>query len=338
MKVILLAETGELLDEAMRNTAHYIHNELSNYCEVKLMDMRKWGRKEFWIQLKEFNPNIVHYLHGPTISTFMFLKLLRSYLPKTKIIVSAPRPVIPAPVRPLLHYLKPDLVLAQSNLTYNLFQSANINVKLFPVGVDINRFHQVNDDKKIELRMKYNIPLDKFLILHIGSIKLGRNTHLLGDLNTEENQVLVVGRVTTNNDREIYKTLVSKGCIVWLKYFKNVEELYQMADCYVYPAVHKFDRWGRNITDSIEMPLTVLEAMATNIKVVTTRFGGLPIFFKEGDGLVYVDDPTPKNLLEKIEKRKKDSNIETRKKVSSFSWDNIAKMLLEVYEDVLKER
>jgi len=82
----------------------------------------------------------------------------------------------------------------------------------------------------------------------------------------------------------------------------------------------------------------VLEAMATNIKVVTTRFGGLPIFFKEGDGLVYVDDPTPKNLLEKIEKRKKDSNIETRKKVSSFSWDNIAKMLLEVYEDVLKER
>jgi len=82
----------------------------------------------------------------------------------------------------------------------------------------------------------------------------------------------------------------------------------------------------------------VLEAMATNIGVITTRFGGLPIFFKEGEGLIYVDDPTLKNLLENVEKIKNENKIETRKKVLPFSWNNLAKMLLEVYEDVLKER
>ena len=338
MRVVFLAETGELLDEGMRNTAYYLYRELSNYCEIKLMDMRKWKSRQFWVQLKKFNPDIVHYLHGPTILTFIFLRFVKMYIPRAKIIVSAPRPILPTPVRPLLRYLKPNLILAQSNLTYNIFKSRGINVKLFPVGVDVNRFHPVRESKKFELRRKYGLPLSKFLILHIGSIKPGRNTHLLRYLNSEENQVLVVGRVTTNNDQKIYKELINGGSIVWLKYFKNVEELYQMADCYVYPAVHKFDRWGRNITDSIELPLTVLEAMATNIRVVTTRFGGLPVFFEEGDGLVYIDDPTPESILEQVEKIKKEKKINTRKKVLPFSWDKIAEMLLEVYSDVLEER
>lgn len=337
MRIILLAETGELLDEGMRNTAYYLYRELSNHCEVKLMDMRFWRHSRFWIELKKFDPDIVHYLHGPTILSFIFLKLVRFYLPNTKIILSSPRPVLPTPIRPLLPFLKPDLILSHSLRSYRIFSTLGIRVRIFPLGVDINRFHPVSENKKKKLRKKYGLATKKFLILHIGSIKPGRNIHLLKDLNEENNQVLIVGRVSTRNDKKVYEMLRNNGVIIWLKYFQNIEELYQMANCYVYPVVYRSNRWGQNITDSIEIPLTVLEAMATNIKVITTKFGGLPLFFKEGEGLVYLDEPTPENLFKIVEKIKKERKVNTRKKILSFSWYRIAKMLLEVYSNVLKK-
>ena len=64
----------------------------------------------------------------------------------------------------------------------------------------------------------------------------------------------------------------------------NIEEVYALSDCYVFPTP------PMNKINSIEIPLSVLEAMACNLSVITTKFGALPKVFEEGDGLIFVDD------------------------------------------------
>ena len=55
-----------------------------------------------------------------------------------------------------------------------------------------------------------------------------------------------------------------------------------MSDCYVFPTVHK--------KACIETPLSVLEAMACNLPIVSTRFGALPTIFNEGSGLFFTEN------------------------------------------------
>jgi len=59
------------------------------------------------------------------------------------------------------------------------------------------------------------------------------------------------------------------------RYIKKIEEIYQLSDCYIFPIT--FEGGG------ISILLSVLEAMACNLPVVTTKFGGLPAIFKGGD-------------------------------------------------------
>jgi len=62
------------------------------------------------------------------------------------------------------------------------------------------------------------------------------------------------------------------------EYVPNIEEIYNLADCYVFPTFKRHN--------CIDMPLSVMEAMACNIPVISTKFGGLPKIFKEGNGLI----------------------------------------------------
>jgi len=113
---------------------------------------------------------------------------------------------------------------------------------------------------------------------------------------------------------------------VWNKYFENIEEIYGIADCYAFPTTDE--------TASIGIPLTVLEAMACNLPVITTKFGGLPRIFREGEGLFFLkNQPRLPEFLENInESRLVCRNwVRTRKKVLPYSWDKIAERFESIY-------
>ena len=57
------------------------------------------------------------------------------------------------------------------------------------------------------------------------------------------------------------------------------EELYQLSDAYLFPVLDP--------SGAIEMPLSVLEAMACGVPVLTTPFGDLQQRFPSGSGVVF---------------------------------------------------
>jgi len=192
-------------------------------------------------------------------------------------------------------------------------------VKLVPSGVDLERFHPITEERKLGLWSKYGVDADKFAILHVGH--RNRNIQILKELQRDNNKVLVVGSTSTEQDEDLVDELRIAGVRVVTTYLQNIDEIYQLSDCYVFPVTSE--------TASIEVPLSVLEAMACNLPVVTTRYGGLSTMFNgEGNELFFVEKL--KDLSNKVEKVKKFNYSETRRMIEPYSWGEVAKRILEL--------
>jgi len=145
-------------------------------------------------------------------------------------------------------------------------------------------------------------------------------------MQNKDQQVIIVGSLSTGHDQATLQALKQHGCWVWTSYFDNVERLYGLADCYVFPT------WDP--LHAIEIPLSVLEAMACNLSVVSSAFGGLANTFHEGEGLVYTQ--SPEELIEGVRHiRRNETPVRTRQKVMAMDWKNIADQLERAYRIVL---
>jgi len=161
--------------------------------------------------------------------------------------------------------------------------------------------------------------------LHVGSIKEGRNLQILGEMQGNTNQALIIGSSSTKIERTTQSELEERHCLVWTEYFRHIEEIYALADCYVFPTTDK--------TASIALPLSVLEAMACNLPVISARFGALPEVFGEGDGLIFADKED--DFLKGLKKIKNDLEVKTREKVLPYSWEKVVPKLEEIYTDMI---
>ena len=223
---------------------------------------------------------------------------------------------------------KPNLVLIQSDNAEKLFGNVGCKTEFFPNGVDTEKFLPVSLTVKKQLREKYGIDTGKFVILHIGSMQKGRNIHLLGKMQREDSQVIIVGSTSTGIEQDIYQSLRNSGCFIWMDYIENIEEVYKLSDCYIFPT--------RNAVSSIEMPLTVLEAMACNLPVISTKFGALPRIFESKDGLIFADEE--EDFIEGLEKVRNGIEVRNRERILPYSWKNIVQKLIEIYRRILEEQ
>jgi glycosyltransferase involved in cell wall biosynthesis len=81
------------------------------------------------------------------------------------------------------------------------------------------------------------------------------------------------------------------------------------------------------------MPLSVLEAMACNLPVVTTCFKGLTNFFDQSPSLRFIDETD--DLLESVESMLYSTLPSiTRKMVNAYSWDSVVTQLDNYYSEL----
>lgn len=178
MKICLLGEYSGNLDEAMRKTSFHLAEELRKHHQVLTLDLRNFYTKDFWENIKIFNPEIVHHIHGPSIRGLVLLKLI-SFHCHAKTVISAMHWEFSFLSKRLIPMFKPDIILVQSRETEEMFKKIGLKTYFLPSGVDINRFKPVTREIKERLREKFGIDKDKFVILHVGGIREGRNIQLL---------------------------------------------------------------------------------------------------------------------------------------------------------------
>ncbi|MFU2191313.1 glycosyltransferase family 4 protein [Methanobacterium sp. MZD130B] len=324
MRVCLVGHFDKI-DEGVRNVARNLFSELYNNPEIEIIktDIRSLL---FNNKIKEFKPEIFHFVISPTITGIFVAKVVSFFFPCSKVIISAVHPNIPK--NRLLKYLKPDLIFVQSDVSSILFEYLDYNVSFLYNGVDIEKFRPINSNfEKQKLKEKYGIPKDKFVILHLASFKKQRNLEIFKKLNDAEKIVVLIGRPKEKYDKHLIKEMNSSGCIVFIEHFTHIEDFFNLSDCYVFPTVDP--------KACIETPLSVLEALSCNIPVITTKFGSLPFLFEEGNGLYFVE--TDEDILKNLDLIKKGGvKLQNRSKVSVFRWSEISKMLLDCYKKIIK--
>jgi glycosyltransferase involved in cell wall biosynthesis len=325
MKVCLIGEYSGHLDEGMRKLSSQLAGLMSREHEVKALDIGDIYHRQFWKDIRSFSPQIIHYIHGPSIASLVTMKAISLRNRNAKTVVSATHPDLPRPVRGFIRLFKPDLILTQSYDIERMFIRHGCRTTFLPTGVDTGKFRPVSAGAKQELRKKYGIDGDKFIVLHVGSVRRERNVLLLGDIQGSGLQVVLIGSGSTGVEQDVLRHLKERGCLVRTDFFENVEEIYALSDCYVFPTKKRIA--------SIESPLSVLEAMACNLPVIATPFGALPRLFQPGDGLFFAE--SNQDIMASLNSVKSGAiEVNTRQKVVPYDWVKVIAKLEGIYADV----
>ena len=326
MRICMVGDFSENLDEGYKNITFHIADELSNHHKIMKLNIKEIFSIDFWKEVRNFNfPQIIHHLTAPTLLSFIVLKILALYWRDAKTITSALYPQFSSLPKRFIPLFKPDLILTQSYESDRTFTDLGCRTRFLSNGVDTEKFVPVTKNLKEKLREKYGISKDKFVVLHVGHLEGKRNLQIFDRIQSENNHVVIIGSKYVTTDQEIYQHLKNKGCIIYMGYFKNIEEMYALSDCYIFPVI----KGG-----SILTPLSVMEAMSCNLPVITRDFDGLIRIFSEGDGLIFAKKD--EDFIRAMDMIKKGIEVKTREKVLPYSWKNIAIELEEIYNKILQ--
>ena len=187
-------------------------------------------------------------------------------------------------------------------------------------GVDTQRFCPVDDSRKAALRKAYGVPPGKRVALHVGHLNVGRNVGQLLKLDKNWHGILAVSTLTVGEQDEALRTqLAEKENITLIDWFlPNIEELYQLADVYLFPVVQS----GR----CIDVPLSALEAAACGIPVVTTSYGEMKELI-ESPGFYPIESFEPAALNALLETAAAEG-CSPRQSVLEYDWNITVKQLL----------
>lgn len=280
--------------------------------------------------LRDFRPQRICYIPTASMTLFSFIRawVLGRYVPGAPVTMVALQPRRQgALARRLVPYIAPARVIVQSQASAELLGYLGARVRFVPAGVDTERFHPVSPAEREALRRKYGLPTGRAIALHVGHIHAGRNVTVLEALQRAGvAQTLLVGSTSTRQDLELAQQLQRAGVRVLTEYLPAVEEMYQLADLYVFPPAPDMPA---ERTPAIEVPLSVLEAMACDLPVVSTRFGGLPALFSAGPGMHFVDTPWDEGAwVQAARAALQDGAGHTRRRVLPFGWDRFVRAVL----------
>ncbi|HLT21088.1 MAG TPA: glycosyltransferase family 4 protein [Thermomicrobiales bacterium] len=274
--------------------------------------------------LRDGHPEYVIYATRRSATFFSFLRarLLKLYCPGARVVLLGLQTRRhPGWQQQIIRRIRPDLVIAQSDDNCAYLAGLGCRVALTPGGVDTETFQPVDTGRRAALREQYGLAQDRPVILHVGHLQEGRGVRALIPLAASgECQVVLVASSSTAQEEQLAAELRAAGVRIVSEYLPRIEELYQLADCYVFPVT---------ATDNaIEAPLSVLEALACDLPVVMRRFGGLPRLFGRvrHPGLRFVDSDA--ELAARAIELARAGTRGTRAFAMPFSWSHTSRALL----------
>jgi glycosyltransferase involved in cell wall biosynthesis len=186
----------------------------------------------------------------------------------------------------------------------------------------------------MKCRKELDLPLDKKIILHVGSEIVRKNVESLVKAFAQMKEDAVLVRVGTKDSDEVKRLVDELGIkekVIYRESFfpEEVAKYYSAADVYAFPSLG--EGFG----------LPIIEAMACGCPVITTNYGAM----KEvaGDGAILIDPKNIEELAESIEKLLS-FNEQDRQEIigkgleraKNFTSENFTNQVLEIYKMLLK--
>ena len=291
---------------------------------------RTWGtlRTATRPEVRRARPAVLVYVSRSSVTVAALLrarllKLVCRGVPVAVVGLHATSGRLPAPFA--LRHLAPDLLLVPTGRERDAGRAAGVYADTVCGGVDLDRFRPPRPGERAHLRQRWRLPVRDRLILHVGHLREGRNLPALAPLAHSAGVTVVVADTGhgRSESKQLRSALEGAGVVVMDGCRPNVEELYRLADCFIFPAVSP--------DDAVALPLCVLEALASDLPVVTTRFGAVAERFGQTASVTFVDSPAeiPERALAAC-----GSAARSRDLVEPYTWDALAQRLAALFEEV----
>lgn len=196
---------------------------------------------------------------------------------------------------------------------------------LFHAGINARKFAPAAVDKRLELKKKYGFDPTKPVAVHVGHCSSGRGLEAFLTLDKQKYQRLIVASGMFE-DPDTVAALEADGIRIHRGYLECVEEIYQLADVYLFPT--------RSNEFVISIPLSVMEALACGTPVVGCRAFENLQHIGSADGavtLVASNDGWAEAVCQAAAMKQSESLLK-----NAQTWDDSADRMIEVIRSAMQ--
>ena len=235
-------------------------------------------------------------------------------------------------------YAKTKKVIAISDMVYRDISDyygipAN-RIAVIYNGVDIERFHPRNRKYREKIRERYGLTPADFVLLFVShNFRLKGLRYLIRALalikrKRENVKLLVIGRDRAEPYRRLAKKIGCADDVLFTGGVRDLERYYASADILVHPTFYD------------PCSLVVLEALASGLPVITTKYNGAGGIIEEGKEGFVLDNPRDvEAIAEKIlyfsqPRILKEASRAARRLGERYSYERCYREILKVFQEI----
>lgn len=198
-------------------------------------------------------------------------------------------------------------------------------IQMIPNGVDLEKFYPARSlSEKEKLRRKFNLPKNEILVLFVGRFVPKKGFDKLLEADSKGYKIIFVGGDTPDgyrsNDNLLFKGSMSPD---------SLTEMYRACDIFILPS------------EGEGFPLTIQEAMASGLAVITSNDPGYDIYKFDHSKMKFITPETDiiKQSLEDVTSDSfqvgEMSKYSIKYANSNFNWDKNIHKLIKTYKEAL---